>query len=435
MGFNKISGLGVLPNPTLPLALPAGGTFMLPGGQGVLGSFGALTSPQIGSGNTLTGQYLVQLGQYTTLQVFDPGLQYWRNVSVTPQQLLTVSGDSANFRLINSTGCPVGGLITNAGSGGTNGFYGYNASGGAIAATGGGSILPGAAMNIASGSINAGNAIFTITPSAGGSLWNAIVGGGVNTTISLSGTAYANTSTFSPTSGSFTASGGSGYVFPPIIVFTPPPGQGNQPYILPEATCTISAGAINAVTVTNQGAGLVGLPGITVVPALGDTVGGGALLGWSSSNYAMVGSGTLMAMWPVFPGTAQTSVPTFTFGGTSNPAPSVTAIMNFVVTGFTQTQAGVTYTAAGAAFAGGVVSGSAANTNPAYDKGIGVPIFPPITVAATTGLPALAGGFKGVNIQAVPTIQSFSSGAAPGTAAQTTVTVGGSADTVMLASL
>lgn len=435
MPLMKISGQGNLPTPVLPIALPAGGVFNLPAGQGIVGAFGSVTSPQLASGNPLTGQYIVQLGQYSSLQVFDYQLQYWRNVNVTPMALLTVSSDGTNFRIINSTGTPVAALITAAGSAGTNGFYGYNAATGPIS-TPGGVVLPGAAMTIVGGVANPGNAVFTVAASAGGSLWNAIVGGGINTTISSSGTLFEN-GPFGGTGASVTGSAGSGYVRAPIIVFTPPPNQGNQPYILPCAVCTISGGAINSVTVTQQGAGLLGLPNITVVNQPGDTTGGGAQLGWTSGNSSQVGSGTVMAMWPVFPGTAQTAVTTFSYGGTSNPAPTATAIMNFSVTGITNTTPGVGYTNAYSVWIGGMVAGSAANTNPAFDKNIGIPQFPVVSVVAGTGVTTMTGGFSGVNIQAVPTL-GFGTQLAAGTVttvAVQTPTVGGVNDYLLFESI
>jgi hypothetical protein len=396
----KISGNQPLTYAALPVALAPGEVFNLPPGQGVVGNFGGVSSPQIATNNQLTGQYLLGLGLYSALQVLDPILSYWRNVQVTPGQMLTVSADGTNFRVANTTGCPVGAIITNAGSGLTNGF----------------------------------NTV-TVTPSAGGSTWNTIVGGAVNTTISVSGTVFQN-GAFGGTGTSQVASAGSGYTRPPLIVFAPPSTQGQTPYILPTAIAAISAGAISSITVTNQGAGLVGLPQITVVPQPGDTTGGGAIVGWLSGNSGMVGSGTLLAMWPATysnTGVALTAVPTFTFSPASTIA--ATAIMNFTVTGFTQTQAGVSYVAAGGSFNGGIVAGAAANTNPIYDKALSIPQYPPVTVAATTGLPALAGPWGGVNLQAVPTFSAFSTGAAPATAAITTVTVGGANDVNTLMSL
>jgi hypothetical protein len=418
MSFNKISGLQPL-LAAVPFSLGASESMILPAGQGIIGAFGSVTTPQIASGNPLSGQYIIGMGQYTTLQAYDQGLYTWRNMQVNPQSLATVSSDGQNYRLANNTGCVIGALITNAGSGYTNGFYGYNQQG--------------AAITIQNGAVTPGNTTLTVTPSAGGSLWNAIVGGAVNTTIGITGTLYEN-QPFGGTGTSVTGSGGSAYTRAPLLVFSPPPNQGAQPYILPTAVCTISAGAINSVTVINQGAGLQGLPNITVVPQLGDTTGAGAVLGWTSGNSAMVGTGTILALYPAAHGTAAvTAVPTLTFSPASTTA--ATAIMNFTITSFTAGTAGVAYVAAGAAFNGGIVAGTAANTNPILDKALSIPIFPPVNVAATTGLPSLSGPFGGVNIQAVPTITSFSSGAAPSTAAATTVNVGGASDTLFLYSI
>lgn len=417
MSFNKISGGSAIP-PALPIALAAGDTFMLPVGQGIVGTFGNVATPQLATQNPLTGQYQVFLGNYTTLQVYDQGAQYWRTVAVgsPSSEVQTISADGFNYRLANTTGCPVGALITNAGSGGTNGFYGYQSFGPG----------QGSQVTIQNGVVTSGNTVFTITPSAGGSQWNAIIGGAINTTISFSGTVYQN-GPFGGTGTSVAASAGSGYSKPPIIVFYPPSNQGQQPYILPTAVCAISGGAISSVTVTNQGAGLLGLPGIVVIPQPGDTTGGGAVLGWTSGNSAQVGSGTLLAMWPVYYGTALTAVPTFTFAGTGNPSPSATAIMNFSVTGFSGGTGGSGYTTG--AFSGGIVSGSAANTNPLYDKLLSVPQFPPFAVAAA-GTPSLSGPYGGANIQAVPTFTPLGGSGA----SAVTVTVGGQNDTIVLTS-
>lgn len=435
MPVNKISGSANNP-PAFPISLAGGEYFMLPTGQGIVGQFGAITFPQQGSNNPLTGQYLVDLGLYSCLQVYDQGLQYWKTVaSGGPNHTLqgVYSADGVNFRIANTTGCPVGALITAAGSTGTNGFYGYTQFGQG----------QGSAVTIQNGIATVGNTIFTITPSAGGSLWNAIVGGAVNTTISFSGTVYNGnlgvTNTFGATTGGITAAAGSNYTKPPIIVFTPPPNQGQQPYLLPTATCTISGGAINAITVVNQGMGLLGLPGVIVIPQPGDTTGGGAILGWIAANNAQVGSGTVLGMWPAYYGTAVTAPVTFTYGGTSNPAPTATAVMNFSVTSITNTTPGSGYTNAYAVWQGGAITSasSAANTNPIMDKYLEQPLFPPVTVAATTGVTTLSSGYGGSGMQVAPTL-AFGTQLAAGTvttvAVQTPV-VGGNNDTVQLFSL
>lgn len=375
MPINKIGG-GTNLNPALPMALAPGEVFLLPAGQGILGTFNALSGNTKFTGSTLTGQYIITYGYYSNLQMYDSGFQNWRDLDVTPGTPYLISADGSNYRVVNTTGCPVGALITNAGSGLTNGY----------------------------------NTV-TVTPSAGGSTWNTIVGGSINTTITIT-------------------SGGSSYTKPPLLAFVIPPNQGNTPYILPTAVCTISAGAINTVTVTHQGAGLVAAPTIQVIPQLGDTTGGNAVL---TVNATLANSGTLVWMGPATYGTAVTAVPTFTFSPASTIA--ATAIMNFTITSFTTGTAGVGYTNAGTLLGGGVVSGTAAATNPYYDKGLSIPVWPPLNTAATTGVPTLAGPFGGVNIQAVPTVQTTNAGAAPSTAGVYTANVGGANDMVVLQSI
>jgi hypothetical protein len=450
MGFNKISGGANVP-PMMNVGMPAGSYWMVPAGQGVVGAFGGVLLPQIGTNNPLSGQFLLQLGQYTNLQQYDQGTNNWQCVQVSIYAQTTISSDGTNYRVVNSTGCPVGAVITNAGSGGTNGFYGY-------AQGPGDSTQPatalGAAITIQSGIVATGNAIFTITPSAGGGLWNAIVGGAINSTISFSGTVFngnfasANSGAGQSlggfgqgsAAGGITASGGTLWTKPPILVFSPPANQGQQPYILPTAVCTISGGIINAITVIDQGAGLMGLPGIVAVPQPGDVTGGGAVLGWlfgatgTAGLGAGTGSGSVLAMWPAYYGTALTAVPTFTYGGTSNPAPTATAIMNWTVTSITNTTPGVTYTGAYAVWQGGVtVATPAANTSVSFTQRISNPIFPPLVVAATTGVTTLSGNnFGGVNIQAAATIALGTQLAAGtvGTVAVQTPVFGGASDVV-----
>lgn len=373
MAFTKISGLQPLLAP-VQLALVAASAMMLPAGQGIIGAFGAVSSPQLGSGNPLSGQYLVGLGPLCCVQVFDSNLQAWRNFQCLPGNLPVISSDGTNYRIANTSGQVIGAIITNGGSGLTNGF----------------------------------NTV-AVTPSAGGSTWNTIVGGAINTTVTIT-------------------AGGSGYTRAPLLVFTPPPGQGQTPYVLPTATCTLSAGAINAVTVVGVGAGLVAAPTITVIPQPGDVTGGGAVL---TVNATLAQSGVLLVMYPTFGGTALTAVPTFVFAPASTIA--ATAIMNFTITGVGGV-AGVGYgTTPGGVINGGVVAGAAANANPMFDKGLSVPVHPPLNITTATGVPALAGPFGGANYQSIPVYCAVPNGtAAPSTANASTFTVGGASDFVNL---
>lgn len=382
MPFQKISAVYSAIVSALPVSMAPGAVFPLPVGQGVVGTYGQTGAANQLTGNPMSGQYLINLGPYTVLQQYDPGLQYWHDVQCMLGGPVTITSDGKNYRLANTTGCPVGALITNAGTGLTNGF----------------------------------NTV-TVTPSAGGSTWNTIVGGAINATITIT-------------------AAGSNYTTPPVLVFAPPASQGNTPYVLPTAVCVLTSGAISGVTVINQGCGLVAAPTITVLPQPIDITGGGGVL---TVNATLALTGQLLLMWPVTynnTGTGLTAVPTFTFSPASTIA--ATAIMNFTITSFAAGTAGVGYQGAGAMFFGGVVTGTPANNapgNPVYDKLLAQPIFPPITVAPTTGLPALAGLYGGSNMQAVPTVASFSAGTAASTAAVTTVNVGGANDTSFFNSL
>lgn len=422
MAFNKIGGGSALP-PALPVGLAAGEVFALPAGQGLVGAFGSVAAPQLSTSNPLSGQFIVELGLYSVLQLFDQALDCWRNVNVAPHSLVTVSSDGTNYRIANTTGSPVGAVITALGSAGTDGFYGYNAAG--------------VAVTIQNGVTTLGNTVFTVS-TTGGALWNAIVGGQVSTTISLSGTGYANLANWYVAGApSFTINAGSGYTRPPLVVFTPPPNQGNQPYVLPVASCTISAGAINAITVLQAGAGLLGLPGITIIPQSGDTTGGGAVLGWTSGNGTEQNAGKCVSLLPTFPGTAQTSVPSFTFGGTSNPAPTATVIMNFSLTSITNTTPGAGYgNNITAVFAGGITAGADLSGNPFLNKNLSLPVWPPLSVTNGTGVSVLASGFGGVNIQAVPTIVVvLNNTTVQSTVAVQTPVLGGNTDMIMLYSI
>lgn len=327
MAQNKVgAGSALYPPMTVPLA--AGEIYVLPGGQGIVGTFGSAT--QGFTGYTLTGQYLVNLGPYCSLQMYDSTLQYWRNVPAANGTPLLISSDGTNYRIANTTGCPVGAIVTTGLGALTNGF----------------------------------NTV-TVTPTAGGSTWNTIVGGSMP-----SGLVSITTT-------------GSGYVSRPKLLFTPPGGQGTTPYIIPTAVAVLSGGSISSVTVLSVGAGLVAAPSITVINAPGDTIGGGAVLTPPQS----ITSGSLAAMWPITYGTPVTVAPTFTF----TPASSIaaTAIMNFTVTGLSITTAGASLGASTAftASSGAGVAPQGPETltaivsNAYYDKQC---IFP---------RPALVGGF------------------------------------------
>ena len=114
------------------------------------------------------------------------------------------------------------------------------------------------------------------------------------------------------------------------------------------ATCTISGGVINTVTVTDQGAGYNNPPTVQIVndPREGQnglgTGFGGAMI------TSLVGGGTITALLCVDHGLGgQTAVPTFTFSGGGGSGLAATAIMCWSVTGLvvSSTTAGSGYRA------------------------------------------------------------------------------------------
>ena len=153
------------------------------------------------------GTFIVTPGRYTLLQYLDPVTSVWlpyRSALIQPVQ---IKSDGQNYRLANLTGCPIGGYVTAAGSG-------Y------------------------------AQATTTITSSAGGSLWQPVIGGALNTSISI-------------------VAAGAGYTVPPMILIPAPPSPGIQA----TAYATITSGTVSAVTVTNQPATQKGLAGTGLASA------------------------------------------------------------------------------------------------------------------------------------------------------------------------
>jgi hypothetical protein len=353
------------------ISLAAGQTFLLP-----------------------AGEWLTQLGPYSDLQYWDAQSQMWRNLIGQATAPIPISCDGTNYRYSNTTGCPVGAVVTNTGTtlGASYPVTMFAPNGTWV----GGTFTPGTPN-------------FVATPSAGASTWNAFIGGAINTSVTITG-------------------GGTLYSTAPKLLIVPPANQGAQPFIPATATCTISGGVINAVTVTNQGAGYVAAPTILVLNQPGDTTGSGAVL-----TPALTGAGQLICLTQATPGTAQTAVPTLAFSGSAVPASAAaTALMNFTIL------AGGTPTA-GSGYTNGYslkpVSGpslaTAIYTNPAIEKGINFPAEPIIynnsaTVVAVT---AAMITFGGTDFQLAPSLGAIGIGTGGGI---TTCAVGGTSDMSLL---
>jgi hypothetical protein len=226
---------------------------------------------------------LYRTGKYTTMQQYDVVTGTWTTIgggaSGTGGQggIEYVLSDGVNFRFANQTGCAVGALITNKGSGYTS--------------------AP------------------TVT-ATGGSLWKAIVGGAVSTSVTVS-------------------NGGVNYTYAPTVVFSNPPlGAGVQA----TGYCTLSGGAVSSITVTNQGAGYLTAPNITFVndprenpniPITGSTVTFGT---GAAAVCTLTGAQTITAILCLDHGNAQTAVPAITITGGGGSSGAATAIMCWTIT-------------------------------------------------------------------------------------------------------
>lgn len=330
------------------------------------------------------GLLAVHLGQYSFIQIYDPVSQLWKFAQRPTNEVAYVASDGVNFRVANLSGCPVGAVVTTAGSGYTT--------------------AP------------------TVTASAGGSLWTAIIGGLVNTSQTV-------------------ASAGSGYTIPPRLVISAPPPGG----IPATGHTTLSSGTVNAIVIDNQGAGYTSAPtayfitdpndtGTAVVPAGTAVVG---QTGVGTQTLALTGAGTISAVVCTNPGLPQTTVPTLTFSSGSGAA---TVIMNFAATGYTVSSGGSFHAGTFITSSGGMLDTSvtAANTNPAIEKGIIrprpvklVPALSSNAIVASGTTPPLTVEDWGIGFQLAPVAVPVD-----GTGLATTVvttlafTVGGQTDSI-----
>jgi len=368
--FPRIGGAGI------PLSVAAG---LAPGGGAASGLTNVMTVLPGKRYVIPAGIYAVDLDLVANIEFLDPVTGIWRVMSAAYSDGHTiVNSDGANFAIANMTGFPVGALITNAGTGYTNGI--------GSAATG-----------------------LTVTASAGGSTWVPIVGGALGTSVTIT-------------------TAGSGFTFAPTLIVDAPPNGGFQASM----TCTISAGAINAVTVINQGAGYSGVPKITVINDVRDlTAAGGAgqVNTQAVLTAALTGSGTLTGLYPAATGqgTVLTAVPTFTFSPASTTA--ATAIMNFAVTSYTQTAGGAAYgTSAMVISNNHLVGGASVLANPAHNIGLTTPRPCRITAGLSGGALTTAGQIvedPGSGIQVVPSLGVLSMNSIATTVATATANVGG----------
>jgi hypothetical protein len=236
------------------------------------------------------GQWMCYLGQYSWLQFLDPISGQWLYLaSGTRTNWVTISSDGANYRIWNPKGFPVSATVTGAGSA-------YTQAG------------------------------TTVTASARGSLWHAIIGGAVGA-FTVGNDAKGN-------------AGGTNFTLPPIIVLScPPTSLTGLPTtatamggIQATATAALSGNAITSVTVDIAGAGYLSAPTVQVIPNPFDVNIGTITV--PTITCVLTGSGTVTAVVMDSPGPASGAAPTLTIAGGTGPA---TATANIVATAATDT--------------------------------------------------------------------------------------------------
>lgn len=192
-----------------------GGFFPKPIAQPIEGG-GRIALPSGGTFYPPAGEYLVNLGANSVLEIFDPIQGEWH----TAMQSSTggfVSLDGCNYRIRNVTGGVTSAsiVITSAGSNGTNGI-------GTAAATISFAAPAAAGGETASGYLIVGGSISAITVQSGGSNW----------------------------------------IQTPQVVLDAPPQGGRQA----TAIATISGGVVSTITVVDSGGGYLTVPGAYLIP-------------------------------------------------------------------------------------------------------------------------------------------------------------------------
>jgi hypothetical protein len=324
------------------------------------------------------GWWEVSIGKYSILQQRDPITGLWWGIGNNGEggQINYFQSDGYNYRIANQTGCLVGALITNAGSSYTS--------------------AP------------------TVTASAGGSIWQAVVGGAVNTTVTVT-------------------NAGTNYTYPPAVQFSAPPAGGIQA----TGYCTLSGSTVSTVTVTNQGAGYSTAPIITFFNDPREGING-VTQGYNAAAIAtLTGANTITGLYILDHGTGgQASLPTLAFAGGGGSSAAATGIMCWSITAYAVSTAGagLAGTTARISAEDAFPTTASAYTNPATQSGLVVTrsadIKAPISGGGitATGLVVYDGGIY----TSSPTPLVIPTASVVTTAPVVTFTLGGQVDTSYL---
>jgi len=321
---------------------------------------------------------MVNTGLYTTVQQYDPITGIYRNIGNGDHQggVRYIYSDGVNYRLANQTGALVGALLTTAGSGYTS--------------------AP------------------TVTASAGSSIWRAVVGGAVSTTITVT-------------------NGGTNYTYPPQVQFAAPPAGGVQA----TGYSVLTSNAVSSVVVTNQGAGYASAPTVVFVNDPREGVNG-VTQGYNAAATAtLTGSGTVTAVLCLDHGQGgQTALPTLSFGGGGGSSAAATGIMCWSITAYAAGTAGTGLSGSVAQISAedAFPTTAAAYTNPYIQSGLvrtrNANIKAPISSGGITATGAVI--FDGGIYTSSPTPLVNATASVVTAAPVVTFTLGGQTDTTYL---
>lgn len=279
------------------------------GGQGITGSLRGqptnVYSLQAGQvGLIPAGSWFLECGPYCAYQEYDIITGIWRSIGNDTRSCRAITSDGNNFRVANQSGCVIGALLTNGGTGFTG--------------------------------------VPTVTDATTGATYLAVVGGAISTVVTVT-------------------NGGTNYTYPPQVNFSAPPPGGVQA----TGYCTLTSGVVTSVTVVDQGAGYNSPPTVTFEndPREGQN---NVSIGYNAAAICtLTGAGTVTSVLVLDHGKPVTSIPTISFSGGGGASAAATAIMCWTITAYTVSASGTGYTGTVEVTGlGGFPATSPAYTNP-----------------------------------------------------------------------
>jgi len=323
------------------------------------------------------GRWLISVGKYCVLQFLDPVTTEWTLLrdNISGDVVTNAWSDGFNLRVINLTGCVVGATVTNGG----NGNYVQSTT--------------------------------TITPSAGTSTWQALVGGAINTTVSVTNV-------------------GKNYGIAPLVFVDAPPSPGVQCTMV----ANIANGTVTSLTVVNQGAGYTAVPNISIVanPADPNLVSGTTAITQATAVCSLTGAGSITGALLLNPGAPVANTMTLTVAGAGATATVVPLFLQ-TITSVTVANAGTGYgTFTQLTSIGGFNTNAGAFTNPQENKTGFVPRPAVIGVALSgTGISSITTIYDGGLFLGTPTPIPITNGVVT-TVSTPTAVLGSVNDTVRL---